>query len=101
MFNITKVQAKNMNQQMMQDFKNWFHNYVGPFKANNGHFIDGIEIKIIHSLKVCEEIIALAKALSLSEEQTAIAEIMGLFHDIGRFEQYNQATSRRGRNPSS
>ena len=49
MCNITKVQAKNMNQQMMQDFKNWFHNYVGPFIANHGHFIDGIEIKIIHS----------------------------------------------------
>jgi HD superfamily phosphohydrolase YqeK len=49
-----------------------------------------INLKYNHSLRVtdlCEEI---ANYLSLDKEQTALIALIGLLHDIGRFEQYSR-----------
>lgn len=49
-----------------------------------------IELKIKHSFRVmrlCEE---LALNLGLSEEEIEIAKLIGLLHDIGRFEQWKK-----------
>ena len=47
-------------------------------------------IKIQHSLRVMEISKFLAEKLNLSEEKIQIATLIGLLHDIGRFEQYEK-----------
>lgn len=43
-----------------------------------------------HSYRVMEKAIMLAKKLQLSEEDIYLAEVIGLLHDIGRFEQWTR-----------
>ena len=50
----------------------------------------GIERKKLHSIRVMERSKDVAKALKLNEEQIELAELIGLLHDIGRFEQYTR-----------
>ena len=46
-----------------------------------------IRLKVEHTLRVCELCVKIADSLSLSREDTDIAWLIGLLHDIGRFEQ--------------
>lgn len=56
---------------------------------------EGIKRKQLHSLRVMEECKKVAKALKLNEEEIELAELIGLLHDIGRFEQYNRENEYR------
>ncbi|MCR4798730.1 MAG: HD domain-containing protein [Lachnospiraceae bacterium] len=47
-------------------------------------------LKIEHSFKVCEIAEQIARALSVPLEDVELAWLMGLLHDIGRFEQLRQ-----------
>lgn len=70
----------------MLDFnkaKNAFKEYLKNFDVNNGM----ISLKIIHTYKVLEFSEYIAKDLKLSEEDIELAKLIGLLHDIGRFEQ--------------
>lgn len=61
-----------------------FIEYVKKYDTNN----ENIKRKEQHSLrvmKICEKI---AKELKLTEEKIRLAVLIGLLHDIGRFEQY-------------
>lgn len=63
--------------------KKVFQEYVDNYNSNDGK----IKLKIDHTYRVsniCDEI---AKELKFSKEDTDIAYIIGLLHDIGRFEQ--------------
>ena len=60
-----------------------FENYVNDFDINNGM----INLKIIHTYKVVELSEYIAKDLKLSEEDIELAKLIGLLHDIGRFNQ--------------
>lgn len=69
-----------MIEKAIEEFKKYTSNYL--------EYGDMITLKINHTLRVmnlCEEI---AKSLNLSEEEIYIAKIIGLLHDIGRFEQW-------------
>ena len=71
-----------MIEKAIEEFKKYTNNYL--------EYGDMITLKINHTLRVmdlCEEI---AKSLNLSEEEIYIAKIIGLLHDIGRFEQYKE-----------
>lgn len=46
-----------------------------------------IQIKIIHMYHVSENARKIAKTMNLPEEEQNLAELIGLLHDIGRFEQ--------------
>lgn len=46
-----------------------------------------IELKLRHTFHVVDACFYLARALKLSDEETYIACLIGLLHDIGRFEQ--------------
>jgi putative nucleotidyltransferase with HDIG domain len=76
-----------MNPQLFQTFKNWFTEYVNGFK-NQEKFREGIEIKEVHSLKVYEAAMGIARSLQLPSRDLNLAGATALFHDIGRFEQY-------------
>ena len=47
-----------------------------------------VEMKIGHIMRVVENCGKIAIALGLKEEQIQLAKLIGLLHDIGRFEQY-------------
>jgi len=63
--------------------KNVFKEYVKKYDDTNPK----IKMKIIHILKVAENSKKIATDLNLSEEDIVLAELIGLLHDIGRFEQ--------------
>lgn len=60
-----------------------FSEYVKSYDINNPK----IELKVKHTFKTVEVAKKIAKDLSLTEEQTLLAELISLLHDIGRFEQ--------------
>jgi HD superfamily phosphohydrolase YqeK len=52
--------------------------------------IERIKGKQIHSLRVMEISKQIAEKLGLSQEEIAVATLIGLLHDIARFEQFTQ-----------
>ncbi len=79
-----------MDKKNVRDLKNWFTGYVHTFKYNNPELERNIDIKREHTEKVIEEIINIGKQLGLNDNELNLAEIIALFHDIGRFEQYDR-----------
>ena len=49
-----------------------------------------IRLKVEHTLSVCDLCVRIADSLSLTPADTDLAWMMGLLHDIGRFEQVRQ-----------
>jgi len=63
--------------------KKYFKEYVSNYDIN----VPRINIKFIHTCRVAENARKIANMLKLSEEEQDLAELIGLLHDIGRFEQ--------------
>lgn len=63
--------------------KEEFINYANKYDLTDPM----IKLKLSHSLRVMEVSNELAKMMNLNEEDTEIATIIGLLHDIARFEQ--------------
>ncbi len=57
------------------------------YTAGYDHDSEKIKRKEIHSLRVVEKSDMIADYLNLNEEDRKLAELIGLLHDIGRFEQ--------------
>lgn len=60
-----------------------FKEYVSQYDRENGK----VKNKIIHIQKVAENAKMIAEGLNLEKEDVSLAELIGLLHDIGRFEQ--------------
>jgi putative nucleotidyltransferase with HDIG domain len=75
-------------QENVDTFKKWFTAYVHSFKTQNVDWEGNIALKEVHTLRVCQEILHIGRALGLSASDLRLAETIALFHDIGRFEQY-------------
>lgn len=60
-----------------------FKEYVKPYDINNKK----IALKVKHTFRTVEVAKKIAEDLKLNEEQILLAELIGLLHDIGRFEQ--------------
>ncbi len=60
-----------------------FRKYVKPYDISN----EKIALKIKHTFRTVEVAKKIAEDLKLNEEQTLLAELISLLHDIGRFEQ--------------
>lgn len=63
--------------------KEIFYNYVSSYDFEDVN----IKLKYEHSIRVMELMEKYARQLCYSEEEIQIAKIIGLLHDIGRFEQ--------------
>lgn len=59
-------------------------NHVNEIQIDNPR----VQMKVGHIIRVAENCKKLATNLKLTEEQIQLAELIGLLHDIGRFEQY-------------
>ena len=60
-----------------------FEDFVKKYDMSN----DMISLKYYHTFRVVEQSLNICKSLNLSEEDTNIAFLIALLHDIGRFEQ--------------
>jgi HD domain len=78
------------SKSILAEFKNIFLNYTDTFLTDNAEFDKNIILKKEHSLLVSHECHQLAKAELFSPRISALIEIAGLFHDIGRFEQLRE-----------
>ncbi len=66
-----------------------FEKYLDDYDREN----DKVKLKIIHTYGVVEQSTELSRRLGLSEEDTSLAIIIALLHDIGRFEQLKRYDS--------
>jgi len=77
-----------MKKEDLEFFKNWFDRYTASFLTEDIEDRRNLELKIRHSLEVCRNMREIGSRLRLQEHEILLAEAIGLFHDIGRFEQY-------------
>lgn len=67
----------------LEKAKNEFINYTNNYDLNDSHILR----KVNHSLRVMEVSKKIAEKLNLTNEQIDLATLIGLLHDIARFEQ--------------
>jgi hypothetical protein len=77
-----------MKQEQVERFRLWFEDYTSRFLGDDEYVNIHIRLKQDHTKKTCEEILYLADQLALEESQKYVAEVIALFHDIGRFPQF-------------
>lgn len=71
------------------DAKQQFEKYLDGYDRTN----DKVRLKIIHTYGVVHDMAELCQRMQLSDEDTELARIIALLHDIGRFEQLKRFDS--------
>jgi putative nucleotidyltransferase with HDIG domain len=77
-----------MQQNQLIKFRAWFDDYVAGFYGDDEYVNANLKLKEEHTRRTCKEMLYLAKELAMSDEQMRLAQVIALFHDIGRFEQF-------------
>jgi putative nucleotidyltransferase with HDIG domain len=70
------------------NIQQWFEQYVDGFSSSDPVVSDNILLKRNHSKRVSKEIVDLAHSLGVKADTIPWVRVMGLLHDIGRFEQF-------------
>lgn len=76
-------------RELLSRMHKWMAAYMKSFYSDDAEVQQGILIKEKHTGYVTANCVELAKFLKLSTHDTELAEIIGLFHDVGRFRQYS------------
>lgn len=76
-------------KELLKEMHSWMDAYMKSFHTDDEEVMQGIRIKEEHTGYVTAIAIQLAKHLQLDGHDVELAEIMGLFHDVGRFRQYS------------
>ncbi len=76
-------------QEILNEMHKWINEYIKNFYSADAEVQQGILIKEKHTGYVTANCIELAKFLNFSKHDSELAEIIGLFHDVGRFRQYS------------
>ncbi len=74
----------------LAELENSFVEYANRFLTAEPLFNRNIILKREHSLRVRRECTEIVKSLEISDHDRFLAEVAGLFHDVGRFEQYTR-----------
>ena len=75
-------------QTLLREMHAWMNAYMRSFRTDDPDVMLGIRLKEIHTGYVTANARALAKHIGCNAHDMALAEIIGLFHDVGRFRQY-------------
>lgn len=75
---------------MLTLLKQHFQNYTKTFYRGVASFDQNIALKAEHSIRVARLCADIAREETFSAEDQALAQAVGLLHDIGRFEQYRR-----------
>lgn len=79
-----------MDQVKLCSLKSWFSEYCRSFYSPDQAQQKNIILKEEHTHNVCGYMVEIAQNLGLDEHRVALAEIIALFHDVGRFPQYQR-----------
>ncbi len=79
-----------MDKLFVTYLKEWFYSYVKSYQSDDPERQRNFDLKEDHTRRVCRQITEIGRDLGLNEEEQRISEIIALFHDIGRFEQYDR-----------
>ncbi len=79
-----------MNEQQLDALKKWFMQYTKSFYSSHPAHQKNISLKEAHTYHVCRNIMEIARDLLLVPDMLRLAEIVALFHDVGRFPQYKR-----------
>ena len=77
-------------QSILPKLKTWFADYIGRLSTDDPMGQANMDLKALHTRRVCEAIVDIGGSLALSQEDLCMAEASALLHDIGRFEQYSR-----------
>lgn len=77
-----------MDNESIAQYRSWFSRFVQEHATKNEQDQRNIRLKEDHSQRVCENALRIAAGLGLDTAATALAEVIALFHDVGRFPQY-------------
>ena len=75
-------------EKLLREMHAWMAAYMRSFYTEDEEVQQAIRMKEVHTGYVTSIAVELAKHLHLSAHDVQLAEIMGLFHDVGRFRQY-------------
>ncbi len=70
--------------QYIQEYNKTFWEFISKYDTTNSNLLR----KIIHSFDVANTSFKIACKLKLSEEERHFAYLVGILHDVGRFEQW-------------
>ncbi|MDY0131999.1 MAG: HD domain-containing protein [Desulforegulaceae bacterium] len=70
------------------DYIKFFTNYSLEFKTRFPQFYEAFHLKEIHCKNVAVEAVKIGEKLCLTSEELKFCELIGLFHDMGRFPQF-------------
>ncbi|UZD43940.1 HD domain-containing protein [Selenomonas sputigena] len=75
-------------EKLLREMHAWMADYMRSFYTEDEEVQQAIRMKEVHTGRVTSIAVELAKHLRLSAHDVQLAEIMGLFHDVGRFRQF-------------
>ncbi|MBR0103848.1 MAG: HD domain-containing protein [Selenomonadaceae bacterium] len=76
-------------RELLNRMHAWMAAYMKSFYSDDAEVQQGILLKEKHTGYVTANCVELAKFLKLPKHDAELAEIIGLFHDVGRFRQYS------------
>jgi hypothetical protein len=79
-----------MDQNELMLLKGWFADYCASFSLPTEADQRNIAIKRDHTHQVCLNAVRIAEDLGLIAPEARLAEAIALFHDVGRFSQYER-----------
>ena len=80
----------SMNDEQCNFFQEWAQHHIHTFQEVDPLHQRSLDLKEAHTFRVREVVERIASALGLSQNDFRIASVTALFHDIGRFPQYQK-----------
>ena len=77
-----------MTQDDVSFFTSWFEEYTKSYSSEDTEVEANLRYKKEHSLRVRDHMLTIGRDFQLDANQMFLAEVIGIFHDVGRFEQY-------------
>ncbi len=77
-----------MDDKELVSFKKWFAEYCASFTTPVQEDQRNISVKQDHTHEVCLNALQIGRSLRMNGENLLLAETIALFHDVGRFPQY-------------
>ena len=77
-----------MDNERVEQYRSWFSRFVQEHTTRNEQDQRNILLKKTHTDGVCANALRISSGLGLLGRDIALAGIIALFHDVGRFPQY-------------
>jgi hypothetical protein len=76
-----------MDREYLVFCREWFEEYTSRVHCQDAEIEANIMLKLAHTYRVCENISVIVGSLGVTGDDLALAKVLALLHDVGRFEQ--------------